>query len=100
MNKMDQLSLIDGEFTPEEAKGILMHLYSRKINFHERKNFTSIEQTGMPDPKALKRIEELQENFEKLSKIMEDSANNGVNLIIKSTVEISYVPQPVQNAEA
>lgn len=96
---MDQLSLIDGEFTPEEAKGILMHLYTRKINFHERRNFCSTEQTGMVDQKALKRIEELQENLEKLSKIMEDSANNEVNLVIKSTIDISYVPQPALKAE-
>ena len=39
MNKMEQLNLIEGNFSDEEAKEILMNIISTKIHFHEMKNF-------------------------------------------------------------
>ena len=35
MFKMVQFDLIDGEFSTEEAREILMNLFSEKIRFHE-----------------------------------------------------------------
>jgi len=94
MNQKDQLSLIDGEFSLEEAKGILMHLYSKKIQFHERRNFSSIEQTGKTDEKSLKRIEELKGSMIQLEAILKSPDSMDCMLKINSVIQIERVPQP------
>ena len=39
MNKTENLNLIEGNFSIEEAKEILMNIFLTKIHFHEMKNF-------------------------------------------------------------
>lgn len=52
---MQKLKLIEGEFTSEEFKEALSNLYSNKIKFYERKDFSSLIRSGKNDLIAIKK---------------------------------------------
>ena len=86
MNKEKNYSLIDGEYTPKQAEEILRDLYASKIQFHQMKNFSSIERFGKEDEVSVKRIPQLE------SALIEviSQANNDDDLIsICSDVKIT-----------
>lgn len=82
-------SLIDGTFSNQEAKEIVMNLYSNKINFHERKNFSSNECFGKDDLVAIKRIPQLKEALKAILELMKTAEGQNKTFVIKSTVSIT-----------
>lgn len=80
--------LIKGKFSPSEAKEILLHLFSHKINFHEMRNFSSMERFGKKDIHSIKRAAELKETREQIIKLLEKSVNEKKNLRIDSVIKI------------
>ncbi|GAB4033385.1 hypothetical protein [Spirosoma gilvum] len=58
-HKID-LKLIEGVFTPEDAREILCGLLTYKINFHDLKNFSHMERKGKEHTDSLKRLEVLK----------------------------------------
>lgn len=91
MNKNENLSLIEGSFNPEEAREILLNIFSTKINFHERKNFSSEERFGKSDAVALKRIPVLKQNLEKIVSVIADAEAKNKQVIISSQINIQLV---------
>lgn len=89
MNKIEKLTLVEGIFSNEEAKEILMNIFSTKIHFHEMKNFSSQERLGKPDETALKRIPALKISLGKLLKIVEEAGVSNKQLAITSEINIS-----------
>lgn len=89
MNKIEKLTLIEGTFSDEEAKEILMNIFSTKINFHEVKNFSSIERFGEVDATAQKRIPDLKREVEKLTKILAEARATNKQITINSEINIS-----------
>jgi hypothetical protein len=89
MKNTKELKLIDGHFSAEEAREILMNVFIGKINFHENKNFSSEERFGKEDVTALKRIPELQRSMDIISKIIDEAKQNNETLQITSDVHIS-----------
>lgn len=55
-----QYQLINGLFTPEEAKQMLFSLITSKINFHQIEKFTIQEKTSGDVSHSEKRIQELK----------------------------------------
>jgi cell fate (sporulation/competence/biofilm development) regulator YlbF (YheA/YmcA/DUF963 family) len=90
MNKSEKLTLIEGTFSDEEAKEILRNVFSTKINFHEVKNFSSIERFGHNDETAQKRIPALKREVEKLTKILAEAKANNKRIEIRSEIQISF----------
>ncbi|ULQ54296.1 hypothetical protein [Flavihumibacter fluvii] len=89
MNKAEKLILIKGTFNDEDAKEILMNIFSAKIHFHELKNFSSQERFGKEDETAKKRIPDLKRSIDKIEdKIAEARAKNK-KLVITSEINIS-----------
>jgi len=80
---------IEGVFTCEEAKEILMNLFVTKINFHELKNLSSNERNGKNDEIAQKRIPALKNEIEKLHEVLSKAKNK--KLVIKSAIVITIV---------
>ena len=66
MKKKQELKLIEGEFTPQDAKEILTNLYTSKLNFHLMKNFSSMERFGKSDDLSNKKIPELKNRINKV----------------------------------
>jgi hypothetical protein len=84
--------LIEGDFSIEEAKKMLMSLISSKINFHNLNSFSDYVRFNR-DPKKLEnRIAELTATREEILKLMEEAERQGMKLNIKSniTIELKY----------
>lgn len=88
---MQTFKLIDGKYTKEEATEILMNLFSSKINFHELKQFSSIEKFGEANANTQKRIIELTESRQSIRDILGSNSNNNIQLRIQSTVNIEIL---------
>ena len=89
MEVTKKLTLIEGSFTAEEAKEILLNMYSTKINFHEMKNFSSQERFGMEDEIAQNRIPKLKNEIENVLQLVSVADLNKNKLIITSEINIS-----------
>jgi hypothetical protein len=93
MNKKEQLNLIEGCFSDEEAKGMLTNIFLTKINFHEMQNFSSQERFGKQDKIAKKRIPELKKETEKLLQIITEAKLKNKKLLITSEINISLTDE-------
>jgi hypothetical protein len=89
MKVIKELKLIEGNFSPEEAREILMSVFLSKIHFHQNKNLSSEERFGKEDFTALKRIPELQGSMGIISKLIEEAKQNNETFEITSEVKIS-----------
>jgi hypothetical protein len=90
MKTTEKIILIDGNFSPTEAKELLMNLFINKINFHEKKNFSSHERHGKEDETATRRIPELKESVETISEIINLAITQNQKIVITSSVNISF----------
>lgn len=88
MNTNENVTLINGVFTPDEAKEVLLTLLNHKINFHCMRNFSAEERFGKPDPVSTKRLEELYESRKQVLRLLEEAASEGYKLEIESLVNI------------
>lgn len=88
INDIEQLTLIEGKFTPEESKEILLNIFSAKVKFHEMKNFSSQLRFGTDNEAALNRITDLKECIERIRKIVAEAEVNNKKVHITSTINI------------
>ncbi len=91
MENQKKLIFIDGNFSPQESKEILMNIFRSKIQFHKSKNFSSSERFGKNDDIAEKRIPELQKSIEVLNEILNQAEKDNLRLEIKSEISISFL---------
>ena len=84
----DGYDLVRGEFTPEDAKDILDHMISKKINFHKVRSFNSEIRLGKKDPNSELRISELMVTKEELLAILESAQLKGSKVHIKANISI------------
>ena len=77
MKTSKNITLIDGQFSVEEAKEILLNVFSSKLQFHQMKNFSNYERFGTKDENGHRRIDELKESI----------------TLIKNTLENGYKPK-------
>lgn len=87
--KIEKLKLIEGSFQTDEAKEILMNVFSTKIQFHNLKNFSSQERFGKADEFAENRILELKNEIKKFQKILEQARVNNHKIHISSEIKIT-----------
>ena len=93
MNKIEQLHLIEGNFSEEEAKEILTSIFFAKIHFHDRKNFSSQVRFGTDDDIAMNRIPILKKETEKMLQIIAEAKLKNKRLLITSKIDISLVDE-------
>lgn len=89
MNKTEKLTFIEGTFNHVEAKEILINVFTQKINFHHRKNFSSQERFGKEDVAATKRIVELKKGLEQALAVVEEAQQTDKKISISSEISIS-----------
>ena len=87
----NNLTLIDGVFTPSEAREVLLNVYGSKIRFHKAKNFSSKERDGIEDEVAIKRIALLNKAIETIDSMLLESLQQDELLVIKSEILITSV---------
>jgi hypothetical protein len=93
MKTRTNLKLIDGKFSPNEAREVLVSLFSSKIRFHEMQNLSSKERLGVEDERSKKRIPELLESKRLIAEIMEQAKTKNMDVIITSMVNIEICDQ-------
>ena len=89
MKKKETIELINGTFTPTEAREILLQLLNSKIDFHNLRNWSSRERFGKPDSYSEQRLKHLEESRKKVEKLFSNSINDENNIIINSSIEIN-----------
>lgn len=89
MQEEMSIVLINGTFTKSQAKELLTNVIGTKIQFHQLKNFSSIERTGFPDVLAETRLPMLREDLKNLREYLDTLKEDGETITIKSEIIIS-----------
>ncbi|SHF72702.1 hypothetical protein SAMN05444396_10187 [Flavobacterium segetis] len=82
--------LIDGIFSNEEAGNILTALFNYKIDYHNREDFSNHIRFNKDISTSKQRIQELIDAKNAIKVMLEESKMNPSNLVIKSTITISF----------
>lgn len=85
------LNLINGDFTPEDAKEILNELITEKINFHERKSLSSQIRFGYKDEASIKRVVELKSLREYINEKIKEAQYQSKNVRIISDLQLELI---------
>lgn len=84
-----QFHLIDGTFTGEAAKKMLLAVINSKINFHNLESFSSeITSSGDRVAHARKRVALLEESARSVIALSNAAARNGTMLKISGVIHI------------
>ncbi|SFH79886.1 hypothetical protein [Halpernia frigidisoli] len=86
-----KLSLIDGSFSAEEAKEILLKIYHTKLNFHQRNNLSSQERFGKNNAIAELRIPILQKSIEEIKDFTKLAKNKNLSINISSQITLDLM---------
>lgn len=86
---MENLKLIDGKFSANEAKEILLNMINNKIQFHTNRDFSSEIRFGTPEVDSRERLIELRETKKKILSLLKEAENKGQILQIRSSIEIT-----------
>ncbi len=82
MKKEENIDLIKGEFSPDEAKKILFTIINDKIKFNSRQ-ILGMEERNSGDPERYKkRLAELKISLDSVLKLMEEAklANSTIHI--------------------
>jgi len=90
MENQQVFKLIEGVFTSEEAGDVLTKLINSKIDHHNLEDFSSHIRFNNDISNSKKRLLELNETKEEIKKLLKVAEGKGLNLFIKSTIEISF----------
>jgi hypothetical protein len=87
-----QFKLVEGQYTPLEAKEILLGLINSKINFHQLENFSNEIRFSESTAHSKIRIELLTNASENITDLIAYSIPNDMEFKIEGTIQISLVP--------
>lgn len=90
---METIKFIQGAFTCAEAKEILLEVITKKINFHNLKNFSSVIRFNHPDEESENRLKELREAKERVLYLIEEAKKSNSSFVIESTINITLEAQ-------
>jgi len=88
MNKAETLSIIEGNFTPDEANEILSQMINSKIKYHNLRNLSSQVRYGTDDEISHTRIPGLMQEMEKLQAIVSEANNTNKRVVVTSAIKI------------
>jgi hypothetical protein len=88
MNKAETLSIIEGNFTPDEANEILSQMINSKIKYHNLRNLSSQVRYGTDDEISHTRLPGLMKEMEKLQAIVSEANNTNKRLVVTSAINI------------
>ncbi|PAW94699.1 hypothetical protein CKK33_14825 [Mucilaginibacter sp. MD40] len=86
----NEFTLIDGTFSVSEANELLLTLFQNKLRFHRLKSFSHQEMWGIPDAKSEKRIQQLEQEIERISHFLKDK-DQDEDFEIHANIKIEYV---------
>lgn len=90
MEKQDNFTLIEGQFSPTESRELLLSIFKSKIRFHRMKNFSTKERFGKDDENALSRMLQLQETLASIFKVIETAEKENQVLEIRAEIIFNF----------
>ncbi|BCX47109.1 UPF0753 protein [Haloferula helveola] len=100
MNPNQRYQLIDGKFTPEQARHVLLSLVKSKIDFHSIEKLSHEERFGEDATQPQRRLAELRKLRDTLLETCESMAETGTQVRINGWIEIEPLPEPQLAAQA
>ena len=91
MTREEIFSLIEGNFNKQEAREVLLNIFSTKLQFHELRNFSSKERLGKADENALIRMQVMKDNISKVVELLSKLDENKNCLKISSSINIQIL---------
>lgn len=91
MKENENIKLIDGLYSPEKAKEILINVINSKIQFHALQSFISWEKDGFKNVEIHKRLLELKESRENITKLFDNMDNTINNVQMKASIDIKFI---------
>lgn len=88
MHKLQSANLIEGVYSPQEAREILMDLLEHEINFYKIQNLSSEVRHGGPDTHAQKKIQELLSEKVRILELIRNAADTGKQVNVLSSIHI------------
>ena len=85
---MNQFNIIEGEFTPEEAREILMNLLCEKIRFHEVQVLAKQERREDGLVRNEERISDLKATRSKLKELIKMTEQAGGSLKLSAVLSV------------
>lgn len=83
------ISLIEGEFTANEAREQLLKLYEDNIRYHGARSFSEQIRKGTPDNYSEMKLQELSEAKASTLEMLEKAQQLGLKIKIESDVKIT-----------
>ena len=84
-----RFALIEGEFSAEDAREILMELLANKLSFHTKRNFSSEIRFKKQDEFSVQRIQELEKTQRTVLAILKEGA--GETFRINCQIELEAI---------
>jgi hypothetical protein len=86
-----EVKFINGEFSQEDARELLLNIISKKIQFHSVDSLSLWEKNASEDFGAKKRLEELQSARSQVLELLTSQTTMGKKINIYSTIEIEVL---------
>jgi hypothetical protein len=86
-----QFKLIQGDFSPQDAKTVLMSVINSKINFHNLNSFSEFVKNSEDCETSKQRISVLTASLVDINKLLEESDRNGKRLKINGDITIEFI---------
>ncbi|WP_047416578.1 hypothetical protein [Cellulophaga sp. Hel_I_12] len=84
------IQLVKGKFTPEQASEVMMALLDQKINYHKIEGIQLWEKNHKNDQEPIfKRIKELEAEKQNVTKFISKMRAEGKEIQIKGTLQMS-----------
>ncbi|WP_394168415.1 hypothetical protein [Saccharospirillum alexandrii] len=85
--------LIDGVFSTDDARNVLMTLINNKIQFHEQDSWSRKERFGDSHAAGSRRVDQLLQTRTDLATLIDHAQSRGERLSISCTIEVTRVPE-------
>lgn len=89
MNTQQHFQLIDGTFTPDQARQVLGAMVKSKIDFHSLAKHSENERSAQSVLSSEERLLALRELDEQLKALFESAKDSGKRLVVKGGFEIT-----------
>lgn len=81
--------LIEGKFSPLEARQEILKLITGNINYHSKRSFSHHERYGSPDIQAEEQIKALAECREKALELVAQAQKQGLSIQVETDIKIT-----------
>lgn len=90
MNTQQHFQLIDGTFTPDQARQVLGAMVKSKIDFHTLEKHSESERSGAADL-SRERLETLRKLDADLKSLFEKARASGATLKVRGNIHITLI---------